>query len=136
MASALVNIRSAMFEMNQSFTNLSATVSGTTGQEFCIDMISQSGVYAWQVVPNGTIVSVTANLMGSLDGANWFQLDTMSQNDTAGYANGIAYTGWSSTAGEMRWVTGRPCLYLRIDPIAINGGGTVTGSFCFFDPNR
>ena len=136
MGAALVNINSAMFEVNQSFTNLSSTTSGTQGQPFCIDMISQSGVYAWQVVPTGTISSVSANLMGSVDGANWFQLDTMNQGDTAGYANGIAYTGWSSTVGEMRWVAGRPVLYLRIDPVTINGGGSVTGSFCFFDPNR
>lgn len=136
MGAALVNILSATFELCQSFTNLSSTTSGTQGVPFNIDMISQSGVYAWQVVPTGTITSVTANLMGSVDGANWFQIDTMNQSDTAGYSNGIAYTGWSSTLGEMRWVTGRPVLYLRIDPVTINGGGTVTGAFCFFDPNR
>ena len=32
MGAALVNIHSAMFEMNQSFTNLSSTTSGTQGQ--------------------------------------------------------------------------------------------------------
>ena len=136
MGTALVNIRPAVFEMNQSFTNLSSVASGVTGVPFCIDMISNGGVYAWQVVPSGTVNSISANLMGSCDGSNWFQMDTMNQNDTAGWANNIAYSGWSSSAGEMRWVFGRPVLYIRIDPVSINGGGTVTGSFCFFDPNK
>ena len=122
--------------VNQSFTNVSSTGSSATGTPWCINQLPNTGVYAWMVIPNGTVTSVTAELFGSIDGANWFLMDTITQNDTPGAANSIFWTGWNSTTGEIRWVKDRPVGYLRIDPITVNGGGSVTGTFSLFEPNR
>ena len=86
---------------NQCFNGVSSATSATQGTPFIIEMCSNTGNYAWQVTPTGTVTSATVNLMGSLDGVNWYQLDTMNQGDTAGAANGISYTGWNSTSGEL-----------------------------------
>ena len=125
-----------------SATNVGSATLTTTGTPFCISELNNNGNYCWQVVPTGTIVSVTANLMASVDGVNWYILDTMNQGDTAGSGAWGKWTGWNASAvgnvsaGEMRWVMQSQANYLRIDVATVNGGGTVTGSFAVFEANR
>ena len=136
------DIVSATSSINVSAMNIGSATAGTNGQGFCVSELNHDPNYCWQIVPTGSIVSVTANLMGSIDGVSWFVLDTITQNDTRGQTNWGAWTGWSATAvggaaaGEMRWLLQLQVNYLRIDVTTVNGGGTVTGTFSVFEANR
>src|SRR5277367_5270848 len=99
-----------MNSINVSAMNIATGTSSTTGQAFCISELDNNGMYCWQIGPTGAVTSVNANLMGSIDGVNWFILDTINQADTAGSGAWGKWTGWLGTAtgdvsaGEMRWV--------------------------------
>jgi hypothetical protein len=102
------------------------------GQPYNIANLPSNGNISWAVKPTGTVSTITLLLEGSLDGVNWYTLDTIAQGDTAG-ASG---TAWSGTAGELKWMTGRQVNYLRSNLTVISGGGSITAQFSLFEPNR
>ena len=129
------NIQSAMLSVNQSLTN---AASAQLGVPFCISELSCTDKYTWTAQPTGTVTTVTMTLMGSIDGVNWYILDTMAQGDTAG-TNG---TGWQTTAtanyaaGELRWLSTKQVNFLRIDLTVLTGGGSVNAQFSTFESDR
>lgn len=58
--------------------------------------MNSSHLYAWQVVFTGTPTSITVNLEGSIDGTNWFTIDTS-----------------SATTSGLKFVVDKPVEYLR-----------------------
>ncbi len=133
------DIRSATTCVNQSLTNAAAAQLGVP---FCIMELPNTGNYSWAAQPSGTVTTVTMNLMGSIDGINWYILDTMAQGDTAGSTNQTFYTGWQTTAtanyaaGELRTMQYRQVNFLRIDLTVLTGGGQVNAQFSVFEPDR
>jgi hypothetical protein len=136
------DIKAATSSINVSAMNIGAATAGTTGQAFLISQLNNNGNVTWQIIPTGVVMSVTANLVGSIDGVNFFVLDTLTQSDTVGNADGNYWTGWNSAAsggvaaGELRFVVDQRVNYLRIDVVTVNGGGTVTGTFSVFEADR
>jgi len=58
------------------------TAAGCTAFALLTSGGNLPSVYTWQVTTTGSPGSVTVNLMGSLDGATWIQLDTASSATT------------------------------------------------------
>lgn len=69
----------------------------------------QFPAFTWQIVITGSPTSITANLEGSLDGTNWFQLDT--------------YTG---SANAMQHVANKPVAFIRGNLVTLTGGTSPT----------
>lgn len=104
MASALV--RSIMSKL------LDAVTATGAGAAFSVPEKptgGQFGAFTWQIIITGAPTSITVNLEGSLDGTNWFQLDT--------------YTG---SANAMQHVVNKPVAYLRGNLVTLTGGSSPT----------
>jgi hypothetical protein len=65
--------------------------------------------HTWNTVITGSPTTVSVTLEGSIDGTNWFVLDTS-----------------TSTSNEMRHVTNKPVTYLRANLGTLSGGSTPT----------
>jgi len=135
------NIQSAMLSLNQSLTNAAAVQQGVP---FCISELNNNGRYSWSAQPTGTVTTATMILVGSLDGVNWYIIDTMTQADTASavtvvnaWNNAWATSATASlAAGELRYITAPQVNFLRIDLTVISGGGSVNAQFSVFEADR
>jgi hypothetical protein len=88
------------------------TVAGT-GHAYAISSATPASSVTWQVLYNGTPLSSSVNLEGSIDGVNYFVLDST-----------------ASTASEMRHIINKPVLYVRCNATALTGNtSTLTCSF-------
>jgi hypothetical protein len=65
--------------------------------------------HTWNTVITGSPTTVSVTLEGSIDGTNWFVLDTS-----------------TSTSNEMRHVTNKPVTYLRANLGTLSGGAAPT----------
>jgi hypothetical protein len=61
---------------------------------------------AWCKTVSGTVSTCTVNLEGSLDGTNFFQLDTD-----------------NTTAATLKWVSDKPVLWIRANVTTLTGAG-------------
>lgn len=67
--------------------------------------------YSWDVIITGGPASISVTLEGSLDGVNWFVLDTS-----------------TSTSNALRHVVDKPVRYLRANLGTLTGGAAPTVS--------
>ena len=65
--------------------------------------------YAWEIIIAGNPNAVEVDLEGSIDGTNWFIIDT-------------SYT----TTKELRYVSDKQIAYVRANLITLEGGGYMT----------
>jgi hypothetical protein len=67
-------------------TTATSTNPGLTGGCTSLNLVSSGNllpsVYTWQVITTGSPATVTVNLMGSIDGSTWVQIDTISAAGT------------------------------------------------------
>ncbi len=89
-----------------SFPGTTLPLAGDTGDEFAILPYVHGEMpytFAWQisVLNGGTFTSIQVDLQGSLDGTNWYQLDSS-----------------TNVAGEMRSITGKKAKYIRAKVVA------------------
>ncbi len=134
------NIQSGMLSINQSLTNAAAAQQGVP---FCISELSNNGRISWTAQPSGTVTTVTMILVGSIDGVNWYTIDTMTQADTASGSTSVNWNNaWNTTAtaslaaGELRALQVPQVNFLRIDLTVLTGGGTVNAQFSTFEADR
>jgi hypothetical protein len=100
------------------FTSISAATATGAGNVVILSQYQQS--YTWTTNYTGTPTSITQNLEGSLDLANWFTLDSS-----------------TSTSSEMRHVVNKPVLALRCNIAAyVVNGSTATCKLSAFAAAR
>lgn len=98
------------YQVGQVFTSLNAVAAtgAGTGAIFSTGQFAGSypAMFTWQTIYTGTPTAINVNLEGSLDGTNWFTLDSS-----------------TSTASEMRHVVNKPIRFLRcnISSYTVNG---------------
>lgn len=92
-------------------TSLSAVAATGAGDVFITPVINGkiASEYTWQVIYTGTPTAITVNLQGSIDGTNYFTLDST-----------------TATASEMRHVTNKSARFVRcqISAYTVNGSTT------------
>jgi hypothetical protein len=92
------------------FTSLNAATATGAGSEFTASQAgdTRSG-FTWTVVVTGSPTAVVVNLEGSIDGANWFTLDTC-----------------NATTSEMRHVINKDVVSLRANLATLTAGTAPT----------
>jgi hypothetical protein len=93
-------------------TILDAATATGAGTKFAVPAKPTGGrvaQFTWQVVVTSN-PTCTVNLEGSNDGTNWFLIDTAASTDT----------NWSG--GEIRFVSGVPCTFMRANVETLSGG--------------
>ena len=74
-----------------------------------VDTVTGFDKWTWTVVSDASATALTVNLEGSIDGTNWFVLDT--------------YTG---TANTMRHVVNKPVRYIRANVTSMGDATSIT----------
>lgn len=73
----------------------------------------------WQAFDNNADLSaLTADLLASIDGTNFFKIDSMALADT--FSAGAA-SGWVTHVGELRFLSSKPIKFLRVKLNTITG---------------
>lgn len=96
-----------------SFPGTALPADGDTGDEFAIPPYVHGEMpytFAWQttVLNGGTFSAINVTLEGSLDGVNWYTMDTS-----------------TNVAGEIRTISGKKARFLRIKKVSST---TATGT--------
>ncbi len=87
----------------------SATGTGAAPNDLRLPMDFAGARLAWQTITTGVTGTPTFALQGSLDGTNWFTLDTS-----------------TAIAGELRIVLCQGIMALRFNVTVVGTAGTVT----------
>lgn len=90
--------------VTKSLAAATATGAGTSSSSF--GLLSK---HSWHVIVTGSPASVTVNLEGTIDGSNWFTLDSS-----------------TTTTSEMRHVVNKPVTQIRANLATLTGGSSPT----------
>lgn len=98
------------FGIGEANVSLNAATSTGAGDEFGIvpfGALPLLRTFAWDVIVTGGPATLRVDIEGSLDGTNWFQLDT-----------------YTSTASTLRFVVDKPVKYVRANLVTLTGGSS------------
>ena len=95
------------------FVSINAVTTPTTGLYVSFNACRQYS--SMQVSYTGAPTTVTVNLLGTLDGQNWFQL--------AQYSGG---SGESGKSGDIVWGTAMPVIAINAVLTTLSGGSAPT----------
>jgi len=93
-------------------TSLDAATGTGAGTSFAVVPRGNNAprTFAWDIIRSGTVSTLQVDIQGSLDGTNWFQLDTY---NTPG-------------ADTLRFIVDKPVYAIRANLVILTGGGNIT----------